>query len=130
MMKKTLFSLLLVIFIAGCGKNNVERATEHLLRTQQSENEISVVMFGERDWEEDYVRELQAGLDELNNSVRQENPITNVTLVNVNDDRNYNYEKIFKLKSYPRILVFQHNKVIMESSEPQDIIDFLEEKED
>ncbi len=129
-MKKTLFSLLLVIFIAGCGKNNVERATEHLLRTQQSENEISVVMFGERDWEEDYVRELQAGLDELNNSVRQENPITNVTLVNVNDDRNYNYEKIFKLKSYPRILVFQHNKVIMESSEPQDIIDFLEEKED
>ncbi|WP_222124516.1 hypothetical protein [Paenibacillus xylanexedens] len=130
MMKKTLFSLLLVIFIAGCGKNNVERATEHLLRTQQSENEISVVMFGERDWEEDYVRELQAGLDELNNSVRQENPITNVTLVNVNDDRNYNYEKIFKLKSYPRILVFQHNKVIMKSSEPQDIIDFLENKED
>ncbi len=129
-MKKTLFSLLLVIFIAGCGKNNVERATEHLLRTQQSENEISVVMFGERDWEEDYVRELQAGLDELNNSVRQENPITNVTLVNVNDDRNYNYEKIFKLKSYPRILVFQHNKVIMKSSEPQDIIDFLENKED
>ncbi|MNC80913.1 hypothetical protein D3C75_1338590 [compost metagenome] len=53
-----------------------------------------------------------------------------MTLVNVNDDRNYNYEKIFNLKSYPRILVFQHNKVIMESSEPQDIIDFLEKKED
>ncbi|WP_310143036.1 hypothetical protein [Paenibacillus amylolyticus] len=129
-MKKTLIALLLVIFIAGCGKNNVERATEHLLRTQHSENEISVVMFGERDWEEDYVRELQTGLDDLNNNIRRENPVTNVTLVNVNDDRNYNYEKIFNLKSYPQILVFQDNEVIMESSEPQDIIDFLEKKDD
>jgi hypothetical protein len=127
-MKKTFIVLLLVLFIAGCGKNNVDQATEHLLRTQQSENEISVVVFGDRDWEDGYVRELQTGLDDLNNNIRQENPVTNVSFVNVKDDRNYNYEKIFNLQTYPRILIFQHNKVIMESGEPQYIIDFLEKE--
>jgi len=127
-MRKIFVFFILVVLLTGCGANNREKAIGHLLSSQKKSEEISIIVFSKKSLEESFIRDLQTNVDYINNHIRIEDPIINVSLINIKDDQTYNYEKIFDLQRDPQIILFQNNDVLLEPDKPEDIRQYFEKQ--
>ncbi|WP_157283985.1 hypothetical protein [Paenibacillus pabuli] len=111
----------LILLLVGCGQNNREKAIEHL--TQNQRNDASLIVFTDRPAERSFIVDLQTELNEVNNqNLRAEGPITNVTFYNIRDEQKFNYEKIFDLKTYPSMILFEKGQITLETHKPEEIV--------
>ncbi|WP_190945420.1 hypothetical protein [Paenibacillus sp. UASWS1643] len=117
----------MIFVLAGCGQNNREKAIEQL--TQFQRNDASLIVFTDRTAERPFIVDLQEKLNEVNNeNLRAEGPITNVTFYNVQEENKFNYEKIFGLKSYPYMILFEKGQITLETQEPEEIVQYFKQK--
>ncbi|KAA8747629.1 hypothetical protein [Paenibacillus xylanexedens] len=126
-MKRFWLLCILIFVLAGCGQNNREKAIEQL--TQFQRNDASLIVFTDRTAERPFIVDLQEKLNEVNNeNLRAEGPITNVTFYNVQEENKFNYEKIFGLKSYPYMILFEKGQITLETQEPEEIVQYFKQK--
>ncbi|CAM4439963.1 hypothetical protein [Paenibacillus xylanexedens] len=126
-MKKLWVLCILILLLTGCSQNNREKAIDYL--TQNQRNDASLIIFTDRPSERPFIVELQTQLNEVNNeNLRAEGPITNVTFYNVHDENKFNYEKIFGLKSYPYMILFEKGQIILETQEPEEIVQHFKKR--
>ncbi|WP_342571960.1 hypothetical protein MKY85_04955 [Paenibacillus sp. FSL R5-0749] len=126
-MKRFWLLCMLIFVLTGCGQNNREKAIEQL--TQFQRNDASLIVFTDRTAERPFIVDLQAQLSEVNNeNLRAEGPITNVTFYNVRDENKFDYEKIFGLKSYPYMILFEKGEITLETQEPEEIVQHFKKK--
>ncbi|KLU52967.1 hypothetical protein EL84_11300 [Paenibacillus sp. VT-400] len=126
-MKRLWVLCILILLVTGCGQNNREKAIDYL--TQNQRNDASLIVFTDRPSERLFIVELQTQLNEVNNeNLRAEGPITNVTFYNVRDENKFNYEKIFGLKSYPYMILFEKGEITLETHEPEEIVQHFKKR--
>lgn len=126
-MKRFWLLCMLIFVLTGCGQNNREKAIEQL--TQFQRNDASLIVFTDRTAERPFIFDLQAQLNEVNNeNLRAEGPITNVTFYNVRDENKFDYEKIFGLKSYPYMILFEKGEITLETQEPEEIVQHFKKR--
>ncbi|MEK4662338.1 hypothetical protein MHH93_10595 [Priestia sp. FSL H7-0729] len=126
-MKRFWLLCMLIFVLTGCGENNREKAIEQL--TQFQRNDASLIVFTDRTAERPFIVDLQEKLNEVNNeNLRAEGPITNVTFYNVQEENKFNYEKIFGLKSYPYMILFEKGQITLETQEPEEIVQYFKQK--
>ncbi|WFR62806.1 hypothetical protein P9222_32670 [Paenibacillus amylolyticus] len=126
-MKRFWLLCMLIFVLAGCGQNNREKAIEQL--TQFQRNDASLIVFTDRAAERPFIVDLQEKLNEVNNeNLRAEGPITNVTFYNVRDENKFDYEKVFGLKSYPYMILFEKGQITLETQEPEEIVQYFKKK--
>lgn len=126
-MKRFWLLCMLIFVLTGCGQNNREKAIEQL--TQFQRNDASLIVFTDRPSERPFIVDLQAQLNEVNNeNLRAEGPITNVTFYNVRDENKFDYEKIFGLKSYPYMILFEKGEITLETQEPEEIVQYFKKR--
>ncbi|WP_339239897.1 hypothetical protein MKX40_04940 [Paenibacillus sp. FSL R5-0517] len=126
-MKRFWLLCMLIFVLTGCGQNNREKAIEQL--TQFQRNDASLIVFTDRTAERPFIVDLQAQLSEVNNeNLRAEGPITNVTFYNVRDENKFDYEKIFGLKSYPYMILFEKGEITLETQEPEEIVQHFKKR--
>ncbi|MNW58344.1 hypothetical protein D3C74_362040 [compost metagenome] len=126
-MKRFWLLCMLIFVLTGCGQNNREKAIEQL--TQFQRNDASLIVFTDRTAERSFIVDLQAQLNEVNNeNLRAEGPITNVTFYNVRDENKFDYEKIFGLKSYPYMILFEKGEITLETQEPEEIVQHFKKR--
>lgn len=126
-MKRLWVLCILILLVTGCGENNREKAIDYL--TQNQRNDASLIVFTDRPSERPFIVELQTQLNEVNNeNLRAEGPITNVTFYNVRDENKFNYEKIFGLKSYPYMILFEKGEITLETHEPEAIVQHFKKR--
>ncbi|OMF02454.1 hypothetical protein MHI48_05170 [Paenibacillus sp. FSL H7-0942] len=126
-MKRLWVLCILILLVTGCGQNNREKAIDYL--TQNQRNDASLIVFTDRPSERPFIVELQTQLNEVNNeNLRAEGPITNVTFYNVRDENKFNYEKIFGLKSYPYMILFEKGEITLETHEPEAIVQHFKKR--
>lgn len=126
-MKRFLILCVLILVLTGCGQNNREKAIEHL--TQNQRNDASLIVFTDRLSERPFIVDLQKHLNEVDNeNLRAQGPITSVNFYNVRDDNEFNYEKIFGLKSYPYMILFEKGHITLETQEPEEIVQYFKQQ--
>lgn len=126
-MKRFWMLCILILLLTGCGQDNREKAIEQL--TQFQRNDASLIVFTDRTAERPFIVDLQTQLNKINNeNLREEGPITNVTFYNVRDENKFNYEKIFGLKSYPYMILFEKGQITLETQEPEEIVQYFKKK--
>ncbi|WP_340400672.1 hypothetical protein [Paenibacillus sp. FSL H8-0079] len=126
-MKRFWILCVLILVLSGCGQNNREKAIEYL--TQNQRNDASLIVFTDRLSERPFIVDLQTQLNEVNNeNLRSEGPITSVNFYNVRDENKFNYEKIFGLKSYPYMILFEKGHITLETQEPEEIVQYFKQK--
>lgn len=126
-MKKLWVLCILILLVTGCGQNNREKAIDYL--TQNQRNDASLIVFTDRPSERPFIVELQAQLNEvINENLRAEGPITNVTFYNVRDENKFDYEKIFGLKSYPYMILFEKGQITLETQKPEEIVQHFKKR--
>ncbi|MBD7966623.1 hypothetical protein [Paenibacillus gallinarum] len=123
-MKKILLLCILIIFVTGCTTDNPEKATNHILKDQ--ENGVSVIVFTSKPLEDSYRESLQKDIDYINNNLKKEKPILHVSFINVEQDGRYDYETIFELKTYPQILLFENDDMILKTNDPDELVQHYE----
>ncbi len=118
---------ILILLVTGCGQNNREKAIDYLAQNQR--NDASLIVFTDRPSERPFIVELQAQLNEvINENLRAEGPITNVTFYNVRDENKFDYEKIFGLKSYPYMILFEKGQITLETQKPEEIVQHFKKR--
>ncbi|MEO2215150.1 hypothetical protein ABGV40_30195 [Paenibacillus amylolyticus] len=126
-MKRLWVLCILILLVTGCGQNNREKAIDYL--TQNQRNDASLIVFTDRPSERPFIVELQTQLNEVNNeNLRAEGPITNVTFYNIRDENKFNYEKIFGLKSYPYMILFEKGQIALETQKPEEIVQHFKKR--
>ncbi|MFB8372253.1 hypothetical protein [Paenibacillus taichungensis] len=45
-----------------------------------------------------------------------------MTFYNVRDEQKFNYEKIFDLKTYPYMILFEKGQITLETHKPEEIV--------
>ncbi|OAB43044.1 hypothetical protein [Paenibacillus antarcticus] len=123
-MKNLLILFLLIILISGCSKDNIKKATDYLLINQ--ENEISVVVFTNKSMEDSFIETLQQKIDYINNNLKIDKSITNVSFIDVREDQKYNYESIFDLKTYPQIILFENDEIVLVTTDSDELVRYYE----
>ncbi|WP_454190044.1 hypothetical protein [Paenibacillus sp. Marseille-Q7038] len=123
-MKKILLLCVLMIFVTGCTSDNPEKATNHILKDQ--ENGVSVIVFTNESLEDSYRKTLQKNIDYINNNLKMDKPILHVSFINVEQDERYDYETIFELKTYPQILLFENDELILKTNDPDELVQYYE----
>lgn len=126
-MKRLWVLCILILLVTGCSQNNREKAIDYL--TQNQRNDASLIVFTDRPSERPFIVELQAQLNEvINENLRAEGPITNVTFYNVRDENKFDYEKIFGLKSYPYMILFEKGQITLETQKPEEIVQYFKKR--
>jgi len=124
-MKRFWIVSVLILLLTGCGQSNREKAIEHL--TQNQRNDASLIVFTDRPAERPFIVDLQTELNEVNNqNLRAEGPITNVTFYNIRDEQKFKFEKIFELKTYPYMILFEKGQITLETHKPEEIVQHFE----
>ncbi|WP_154984619.1 hypothetical protein [Paenibacillus xylanexedens] len=125
-MKKLLLLVLMVTIISGCTSSNQEKAIDYLVKNQI--NDATVIVFGNKPSERTYIIDLQKGLQFINENLRTDNPIANVSYIDISEKQQYDFEKIFQIETYPHIIVFEKNKIVLEAQKPEEIVEFYKKQ--
>lgn len=127
MIKRIWMLCSLMLLITGCGQNNKEKAIEVLVKNQT--HDVTLIVFTDKPVESSFIKQLQINIDYINNqNLRTKGSITNVNFYNVREDKQFNYEKIFDLQSYPHLVLFEENQIILETQQPEEIVKYYEKK--
>ncbi|MFI2859341.1 hypothetical protein ACH6EH_19845 [Paenibacillus sp. JSM ZJ436] len=119
-MKKTMICLLLMFVMAGCSDNVNQKAISDLTKNQT--NEVTIVVFTNQLLENSFTREIQKNVDYINNNLRPDKPITNVSFIDIGNDKSYNYKNIFNLEDLPQIVLFENKELVLKSDNPEDLV--------
>ncbi|MBY0114736.1 hypothetical protein MHB43_05300 [Paenibacillus sp. FSL H8-0317] len=125
-MKKLLLLALLVTLITGCSSNDREKAIDYLVKNQT--NDVTVIVFGDKPSERSYIIDLQKDLQFINENLRTDNPIANVSYIDISEKQQYNFEEIFEIQTYPHVIVFEKNQIVLEAQTPDEIVRFYEKE--
>lgn len=124
-MKKIIVFLMMIILVSGCGKNNTEKATQYLLKNQR--NDVTVVVFTNKSLEDSFIESLQKNIDYINNDLKIDKPITNVSFINIREDQTYNYQKIYDLVDFPQITLFEKDEIVLETTDSDELVNYYKE---
>ncbi|WP_143812615.1 hypothetical protein [Paenibacillus sp.] len=117
----------MMLLITGCGQNNKEKAIEVLVQNQTLD--VTLIVFTDKPVESSFIKQLQTSIDYINNqNLRTKGSITNVNFYNVREGKQFNYEKIFDLQTYPHLVLFEGNQIILETQQPEDMVKYYEKK--
>lgn len=127
MIKRIWMLCSLMLLITGCGQNNKEKAIEVLVQNQTLD--VTLIVFTDKPVESSFIKQLQTSVDYINNqNLRTKGSITNVNFYNVREGKQFNYEKIFDLQTYPHLVLFEGNQIILETQQPEDMVKYYEKK--
>ncbi|HBU84501.1 MAG TPA: hypothetical protein DEF35_23080 [Paenibacillus sp.] len=127
MIKRIWMLCSLMLLITGCGQNNKEKAIEVLVQNQTLD--VTLIVFTDKPVESSFIKQLQTSIDYINNqNLRTKGSITNVNFYNVREGKQFNYEKIFDLQTYPHLVLFEGNQIILETQQPEDMVKYYEKK--
>ncbi|MGE6573840.1 hypothetical protein [Paenibacillus xylanexedens] len=121
-MRKVLILFLIVfsaVFTAGCSADNKENATKALLSEQQGTYSGYVFWNGESDLM-NLNKELLGivNSDEVMSTIR----FSKLNFISMEDDsQTYDYVKLFDIKKSPTLLIFDTEKIILETNNFEDI---------
>ncbi|MFC7681255.1 hypothetical protein [Paenibacillus sp. GCM10028914] len=124
-MKKIIVFLMMIILVSGCGENNTEKATQYLLKNQR--NDVTVVVFTNKSLEDSFIESLQKNIDYINNDLKIDKPITNVSFINIREDQTYNYQKIYDLVDFPQITLFEKDEIVLETTDSDELVNYYKE---
>lgn len=124
-MKKIVVILIMIVLVSGCGKNNTEKATQYLLKNQR--NDVTVVVFTNKSLEDSFIESLQKNIDYINNDLKIDKPITNVSFINIREDQTYNYQKIYDLVDFPQITLFEKDEIVLETTDSDELVNYYKE---
>lgn len=116
----------LMLLVSGCGQNNKEKAIDYLVNGQT--NDVSVIVFSNQDSDREFVEGLLKKIQDINTSVRADKPIQHINFYDVSVDQKFDYAKIFDLNTYPVILVFEKNEIVLKATTPDEIVQYFEGK--
>ncbi|KGP84616.1 MULTISPECIES: hypothetical protein [unclassified Paenibacillus] len=127
MIKRIWMLCSLMLLITGCGQNNKEKAIEVLVQNQI--HDVTLIVFTDKPVESSFIKQLQTSIDYINNqNLRTKGSITNVNFYNVREGKQFNYEKIFDLQTYPHLVLFEGNQIILETQQPEEMVKYYEKK--
>lgn len=124
MKKFLLLCSFFIIFVTGCNKDNPEKATNYILKNQ--DNEVSIIVFTNESLEDTFREVLQKKIDYINNNLKMDKPISNVSFINVKQDQRYDYENIFDLRTYPQILLFENDEIVLKTNDPDKLVQYYD----
>jgi hypothetical protein len=96
---------------------------------QNQRHNVSVIVFTDKSVEDSFENLLSENINEINNRLMTDTTaITNVSFVNIRDEREHNYKDIFKLDVFPQILVFEKKEIVLQTNDPKKLFAFYEDK--
>ncbi len=76
--------------------------------------------------EDSFIETLQQKIDYINNNLKIDKSITNVSFIDVREDQKYNYESIFDLKTYPQIILFENDEIVLVTTDSDELVRYYE----
>ncbi|MEY8743889.1 hypothetical protein AB9M62_31495 [Bacillales bacterium AN1005] len=116
----------LMLLVSGCGQNNKEKAIDYLVTGQT--NDISIIVFSNQDSDREFVEDLLKKIQHINTNVRADKPIQHINFYDVSAEQKFDYAKTFDLDTYPAILVFEKNEIVLKATTPDEIVQYFEGK--
>ncbi|SFD78725.1 hypothetical protein SAMN05216378_1424 [Paenibacillus catalpae] len=72
--------------------------------------------------------QLVWNINKINNQLRPKTPIKDISFIDVREKHKYNYEKVFELKDFPQILVFENKEIVLRTKNPNELYVFYYDK--
>ncbi|NJJ40728.1 lipoprotein [Paenibacillus apii] len=125
-MKKLLIFISLILMVSGCTQDDSAKAIDELLKNNK--NVFSVHVFTNKSLDDSFIDSLQEKINDINNQQLVTQAITNISFIDIRDKNKYDYEKIFNLKTYPQILVFQNKELVFITNKTDDLYHFFKKR--
>ncbi|PAK51656.1 hypothetical protein CHH75_13865 [Paenibacillus sp. 7541] len=120
-----ILNVLLIIFftctLAACSRGK-EDAVRDMVSPQQKSYNIYVFWDGRQS---DYSELIEEMLNVINSEAILESlPIHNMSFISLDDQtQKYDYKKLFAIEQSPTIIVLDHEGIVLQTNDPNDIYD-------